>query len=129
MVSSLPRWPKRLPPPPEPEVEEEEPTVELFVVVEQMPEMIGGFAALLADLEYPALARQAGLEGMVVVYVIIDETGKPVSARVVKSVAEVLDKAALEAVLKQRFEPGRQRNRPVRVQMAIPVRFQLMEAQ
>ena len=118
-----------LPPPPEPEVEEEEPADELFVVVEQMPEMIGGFGALLADLEYPALARQAGLEGMVVVNGISDETGEPVSALVVKSVAEVLDKAALEAVMKQRFEPGRQRNRPVRVQMAIPVRFQLMDAQ
>ena len=75
------------------------------------------------------LARQAGLEGMVVVNVIIDETGKPESARVVRSVAEVLDKAAVEAVMKQRFEPGRQRNRPVRVEMAIPVRFQLTDAQ
>ena len=119
------------PPPPAPEVEEEEihAADEIFVVVEQMPEMIGGFEALLADLEYPALARQAGLEGMVVVIVVIDETGKPVRTRIARSVAEVLDKAAVEAVMKQRFEPGRQRNRPVRVEMAIPVRFQLTNAQ
>ena len=119
------------PPPPPPPVEEEiveEPTDEIFVVVEQMPEMIGGFEALLADLEYPTIARQAGLEGMVVVIVLIDETGKPVRTRVAKSVHEVLDKAAQEAVMKQRFEPGRQRNRPVRVEMAIPVRFQLTDA-
>ena len=123
-----------LPPPPlpEPEVIEEEepdPTDEIFVVVEQMPEMIGGFQSLLKDLEYPALARQAGLEGMVVVNVIIDESGMPESARIARSVAEVLDKAAIEAVMKQRFEPGRQRGRPVRVEMAIPVRFQLTDAE
>ena len=119
-----------LPPPPPPAEEEEEepdPTDEIFVVVEQMPEMIGGWEALLADLEYPKLAQQAGLEGMVVVKVLIDETGKPSRPEVVKSVHEVLDKAAIEAVLKQRFEPGRQRNRAVRVEMAIPVRFQLTD--
>ena len=120
-----------LPPPPLPaeEVEEEEePEDEIFVVVEQMPEMIGGWQALLADLKYPQLARQAGLEGMVVVKVLIDQTGTPSNPQVVKSVHEVLDNAAIEAVLKQRFEPGRQRNRPVRVEMAIPVRFQLTDA-
>ncbi len=122
-----------LPPPPPPVEEEEEkepePADEIFVVVEQMPQMIGGWEALLADLVYPKLAQQAGLEGMVVVKVLIDETGKPSNAQVVKSVHEVLDKAAIEAVLKQRFEPGRQRNRAVRVEMAIPVRFQLTDAQ
>ena len=70
-----------------------------------------------------------GLEGMVVVVVLIDETGKPVRTRIAKSVHEVLDKAAEEAVMKQRFEPGRQRNRAVRVEMAVPVRFQLTDAQ
>ena len=42
------------PPPPAPEDEEEEdPEEKIFVVVEQMPEMIGGIAALLDDLKYP----------------------------------------------------------------------------
>ena len=120
-----------LPPPPPPAEEEEveEVSDEIFVVVEQMPEMIGGFEALLKDLEYPMLARQAGLEGMVVIIVLIDETGKPVRTRVAKSVNDVLDKAAEEAVMKQRFKPGRQRNRAVRVEMAIPVRFQLTDTQ
>ena len=116
------------PPPPVPEEEEEEEpdfSDEIFVVVEQMPEMIGGWEALMKDLKYPPLARQAGLEGMVVVKVVIDETGRPLNPEVAKSVHEILDQAAIEAVLEQRFEPGRQRNRPVRVAMAIPVRFQL----
>jgi len=115
-----------LPPPPPPAeepVEEEEP--EIFVVVEQMPEMIGGFEALLKDLEYPVIAQRAGIEGTVVVNVVIDEEGRPVGTDVVKSGGEALDKAAVAAVMKQRFKPGRQRNRPVRVVMAIPVHFRL----
>lgn len=121
-----------LPPPPpvaaEEAVEEEEED-EIFVVVEQMPEIIGGWAALLEDLKYPPLARQAGLEGTVVVKVLIDKEGHPSNPRVIKSVQEVLDNAAVEAVMQQRFEPGRQRTRPVNVEMAIPVRFRLREAQ
>ncbi len=116
----------RPPPPPAPEDEEEEdPEDQIFVVVEQMPELIGGIAALLDDLKYPLLAQKAGLEGMVIVTVVIDKEGRPGSAQVIRSVHKVLDEAAVAAVLKQRFEPGRQRNRPVRVEMSIPVQFRL----
>jgi len=116
----------RPPPPPAPEDEEEEdPEDEVFVVVEQMPEMIGGLEALLKDLKYPRLAQRAGLEGTVVVAVIIEKDGQPSNVEVLKSVAKVLDEAAMTAVMKQRFEPALQRNRPVRVVMSIPVRFRL----
>ncbi len=116
----------RLPPPPAPEDEEEDdPEEKLFVVVEQMPEMIGGLEALLKDLKYPRLAERAGLEGMVVVTVIIEKDGQPSNVEVLRSVAKVLDEAAMTAVMKQRFEPALQRNRPVRVVMSIPVHFRL----
>ncbi|MFB3131940.1 MAG: energy transducer TonB [Rhodothermales bacterium] len=116
----------RPPPPPAPEDEEETDLEdEVFVVVEQMPEMIGGLEALLKDLKYPRLAQRAGLEGTVVVIVLIEKDGRPGRCRVAKSVAKVLDDAAVAAVMKQRFEPARQRNRPVRVEMAIPVHFRL----
>ncbi len=116
----------RPPPPPAPEDEEETDLEdEVFVVVEQMPEMIGGLEALLKDLKYPRLAQRAGLEGTVVVIVLIEKDGRPGSARVAKSVAKVLDEAAMTAVLKQRFEPALQRNHPIRVLMSIPVHFRL----
>jgi len=114
-----------LPPPPPPvkeiEIEEEE----IFIVVEQMPELIGGAAAVAAVLEYPPLAIKAGLEGMVVIEIIVGKDGNPTDPKVVRSVADILDRAAVEAVMKQSFNPGRQRNKPVRVRMAIPVRFRL----
>jgi len=66
-----------LPPPPSPVEEEIDEEPEVFLVVEQMPELIGGMRALLSDLSYPEMARQAGLDGIVVVQIVIDETGTP----------------------------------------------------
>lgn len=114
-----------LPPPPPPVEEEPEEENEIFVVVENMPEMIGGMAALVKDLQYPRLAQQAGIEGMVVVQVVVNEEGKPLNPVIARSGSELLDEAAIEAVMKQRFKPGMQRGRAVKVQLAIPVRFQL----
>lgn len=115
-----------LPPPPPDPVREEEPSEpEIFTVVEQMPEMVGGFAALAASLEYPELARKAELDGMVVVRIVIPPSGIPQDPEIVRSVGKVLDKAAIEAVMKQTFVPGRQRGRPVTVAMNIPVIFRL----
>lgn len=114
-----------LPPPPPPVEEETEDELEIFVVVEEMPEMIGGMAALIKDLQYPRLAQQANIEGMVVVQVVVNEDGEPLNPIVARSGSELLDKAAIAAVMKQRFKPGMQRGRAVKVQIAIPVRFQL----
>ncbi len=101
---------------------------EVFVVVEEMPKLIGGLESLMADLTYPELARRAGIEGTVFVQLIVDKDGSVYDAEVVKGAHEALDAAALEAVRKARFEPGLQRGEPVRVRYALPVRFQLGDA-
>jgi len=111
------------PPPPVEEVVEDEP--EIFVVVEEQPEMIGGVAELSKAVKYPTIARQAGIEGMVVVKVVITQEGLPESPEILSSPSEVLNEAAIEAVMQQRFKPGRQRGRAVACFMAIPVRFRL----
>ena len=116
------------PPPPLPDAEPEEDIDEPFMFVEHMPEIIGGQAALLASIEYPILAQRAGIEGMVVVEITVEKDGSPANPEVIRSAHEVLDKEAVEAVLEQRFEPGRQRGRAVRVRMAIPVKFRLQNS-
>ncbi len=113
------------PPPPDDDDEELEEEPEIFIVVEQMPELIGGAAKLRSDTKYPELARKAGVQGTVVVQIVVDAEGNPQEPQVVKSVAGVLDNAAVEAVMKQKFRPGMQRGRPVAVRMAMPVKFQL----
>ena len=123
-ISDLP------PPPPSPvrdeaAVEEEEP--EIFIVVEQMPEIIGGNAKVYEYLEYPEIARQAGLEGLVVIQVIVNPEGVPTQPNVARSAGSVLDDAAVKAVMKLRFIAGRQRGKAVRVRVAIPIRFRLRD--
>lgn len=115
-----------LPPPPQQEAEgEEEGEAEIFVVVEDLPEMIGGTAKLSADVKYPQIARQAGLEGLVVVKIVVNADGTPSDPVILKSPGAALDNAAIEAVMMQKFKPGRQRGRAVAAYMAIPVRFRL----
>ncbi|MFW5973725.1 MAG: energy transducer TonB [Bacteroidota bacterium] len=116
------------PPPPAKEEEEEEAEQEIFVVVEEMPEIVGGTARLHEIVRYPDLARQAGVEGLVVVKVVVEPDGSPSNPEVIRSAGNLLDTAAVEAVMKLSFTPGKQRGQPVRVSFAVPVRFRLRDA-
>ncbi|HLT46707.1 MAG TPA: energy transducer TonB [Rubricoccaceae bacterium] len=109
------------PPPPEPEPEVEEP--EVFVVVEQMPELIGGLASIRPV--YPPMEKMAGIEGRVYLEFVVLEDGTVSDVTVMRGVTDGLDAAAVEAVSQARFTPGRQRGRPVRVRMSIPVTFRI----
>lgn len=123
--------PLQLPPPPPPQARAskdiDEP--EIFVVVEEMPELIGGLAALHEALVYPDLAVRAGIEGLVVVQLVIETDGTCTGFEILKSGGALLDTAALEAAAKLRFKPGRQRGKPVRVRYALPIRFELRSAE
>ncbi|SEU34631.1 energy transducer TonB [Stigmatella erecta] len=76
---------------------------------------------------YPRAARSEGIEGLVLVRVIIGTDGRiePGSMQVLRSVA-ALDEAALAAVSQWRFSPalGHQ-GKPVRVIVEIPIQFSL----
>ena len=111
---------------PPPAVEEEEDTEpEIFLVVEQPPKIIGGLASLNGAITYPKVAIQSGVEGTVVVQVVVNEEGLPISPKVVRSASPLLEQAAIDAVLKQKFEPGKQRGRAVKTAITIPVKFRL----
>jgi len=112
-----------LPPPPsEPQEDNED---EIFVVVEQQPELIGGMAALQSNIEYPEMARKAGIEGRVFVQFVVDEKGNVNDPKVVRGIGGGCDKEALRAVRSVKFKPGLQRGKPVKVQFSLPVVFQL----
>ncbi len=98
---------------------------ETFVVVEDMPELVGGLASIQEQLTYPQLAKDAGVEGRVIVQFVVDEEGSVVDPEVVRGVGSGLDHAALEAVRTAQFKPGKQRGEPVKVKMSLPVTFRL----
>jgi protein TonB len=112
-----------LPPPKENLEIKEEPTY--FVAVEEMPEPIGGLQEIQSKIEYPVIAKRVGIEGKVFVRAFVDETGVVTSAEVVKGIGGGCDEAALDAILKTKFNPGKQRGKPIKVQVTIPILFKL----
>jgi protein TonB len=110
-------------PPPSADKEEEE--EEIFIVVERMPELVGGLEALQRNIVYPEIARLAGIEGRVTVQFVIDERGNVNNPVVVRGIGGGCDEAAVEAVKKAKFTPGMQRGRPVKVSYTLPVTFRL----
>ncbi len=110
------------PPPPKEEIEEE-PTY--FVAVEEMPTPIGGIRAIQEKIVYPEIAKRAGVEGKVYVLAFVNEQGIVTKAQIIKGIGAGCDEAALDAVLKTKFKPGKQRGKPVKVQVSIPIIFKL----
>lgn len=78
-----------------------------------------------AKPHYPEMARMSGIEGTVIVKVLVGANGLIKAAEVIQSVHPLLDRAAMEAAMRCRFEPGRQRTIPVKAAMAIPYRFRV----
>lgn len=115
-------------PPPPPPVEEKED--EVFLIVEDQPEPPGGMAEFYKQigktLEYPKQARRMGIEGRVFVQFVVDKDGSLGDIKVVKGIGSGCDEAAVEALKKMpKWKPGKQRGRPVKVRMSLPIMFKL----
>ena len=90
-----------------------------------MPEVIGGLYSIQSKIKYPEIAKRAGIEGKVYVLAFIDENGNVANAKIIKGIGAGCDEAALDAVKQTKFKPGRQKGKPVKVQVSIPIVFKL----
>ncbi len=113
------------------EIEEEEVVEEeIFTIVEQMPGFPGGDEALFKylgkNIQYPQLAADAGITGMVYVTFVVDKDGSVKDARILKGIGGGCDEEALRVVKSMpKWQPGKQRGKSVKVQYNLPVRFTL----
>jgi TonB family protein len=73
---------------------------------------------------YPAIAQQAGVQGIVIIEAVIGTDGGVQSARVLRPVP-LLDQAALDAVTQWRYTPTLLNGQPVPVIMTVTVTFSL----
>lgn len=92
---------------------------------EVMPEVEGGLASIVKKIEYPAIAKKAGIMGKVYVMAFIDEAGNVNDVKVIKGIGGGCDEAAVEAIKKSKFSPGLNANKPVKVKLSLPITFQL----
>ncbi len=90
-----------------------------------MPYPIGGIQAIQEKVHYTEIGIRAGIKGTVYIEAIIDEEGNVINAIVKISIGGGLDEEALNAVLNTKFVPGKQRGKPVKVKLVIPIKFVL----
>ena len=78
---------------------------------------------------YPEEARKNGIQGEVQVQVLVGKDGSVKEATVIKNMtgSKDLEKAALEAINKWKFEPGKLDGKPVEVNVIIPIKFKLQD--
>lgn len=98
----------------------------------ERPVQVGGGVVAPVKLytpqpQYTRRARQARLQGVVIVQVIIDRQGKVTSAKVLKGLGMGLDQSALKTLRKWRFEPATLNGEPVAVFYNLTVNFRLSE--
>ncbi|MDD3806477.1 MAG: energy transducer TonB [Candidatus Marinimicrobia bacterium] len=114
--------------PPPPPVENRQDTVRRvrFIPYDEPPEPIGGSQAILRNIIYPEIAREAQIEGTVIIQAFINEQGIVTDCVVLQGIPNTgLDEAAIDAIKKTRFKPAKQRDRNVGVWISIPVVFKL----
>ena len=84
-------------------------------------------ARFQARPQYPFEMRRAGIAGEVVVDFIVDHTGDVQNAFSMRSSQREFENAAIQAVSKWKFKPGRKGGRNVNTHMQVPIVFTLNE--
>ncbi len=117
-----------VPPPPLPKIEEKE--EEFFTFTEKQAEFPGGMAALYKyihkNLKYPAKARQMGIEGRVIVELVISKDGAILKMKIIRGLHPDCDQEVLRVLKKMpKWTPASMRGRRVTQKRIIPVVFKL----
>lgn len=117
-----------------PEVGEVEGELDVYQIVEQMPEFPGGEAELFhyisKNIHYPQEAKEKGIQGRVFIGFVIEKDGSVSNIRNLRGVDSELDAEAIRVVESMpRWKPGMHRGEPVRVSYQIPIVFKLEDKQ
>jgi periplasmic protein TonB len=112
------------------ELPPEEPATMDFILVEKQPSFEGGMKAfyqyIAQHLEYPKQAIRIGREGKVFVSFVIDNDGSITQVEVLKGIGAGCDEEAVRVLQNApKWNPGKQRGKPVKVRMQLPIIFAL----
>lgn len=113
------------------ELEEEE-AEEIFVIVEDAPAPIGGLGAFYAyvnsNIKYPRQALTMRLEGKVFIQFVVDKQGNLTDIQVMRGIGGGCDEEAVRIIENApAWKPGKQRGKPVKVKMVLPITFKIVE--
>jgi TonB family protein len=112
-------------PAPPPVVTEKQENVPFYVPRDVEPRLLNGVEiASLLKQRYPRALCDAGIQGRVLLWIFVDESGGPASCRVhTTSGYTAFDEVATEVVSHMRFAPAMHMDKPVAVWIAQPVKF------
>lgn len=99
-----------------------------FAVLEDKPEFPGGEKGLMryitSKVNYPVIAQENGVQGVVFVAFVINEKGEVKNIKVLRGPDPALEKEAIRVVKSlPKWKPGKQRGKPVKVSFHVPIRF------
>lgn len=103
---------------------------EIFTVVEDQPGYPGGDEArikyLSENIKYPQMARESQIQGTVYVTFVVERDGRVTDVRVLRGIGGGCDEEAIRVIQNMpRWNAGKQRGKPVRVQFNMPIKFTL----
>jgi protein TonB len=110
--------------------EPKEETDEIFTIVEESAAPKGGMGAFYKyvtdKMKYPPQARRMGIDGKVFVEFVVNKDGSISDVRAVKGIGAGCDEEAVRVVQSApAWTPGKQRGKPVKQRMVLPITFKL----
>ncbi len=101
-----------------------------YTVMEEPAEYPGGiqevYKHVSTRMQYPKEARKKGIEGKVFVEFVLEKDGSVTNVKVIKGIGGGCDEVAMDAISSlQKWKPGKQRGKPVRQRMVMPLIFKL----
>ncbi len=102
----------------------------IFVFVEERPSFPGGEEALYEflskNVQYPEAAREKAITGQVLVSFIVEKDGAISNIKIMRNLEEGCGEEVVRVIQTMpRWNPAKQRGKPVRCQFNIPVDFSL----
>jgi periplasmic protein TonB len=105
--------------------EDKDPSIDTFVLLEKEPKPVN-LDELKGLIGYPKMAVEAGIEGKVIVRVLIDKHGNYKSHKVLKDAHPILNSAVNDKIHLLKMTPGIQAGKPISVWVTLPFNFELM---
>ncbi|MEW6507355.1 MAG: energy transducer TonB [Bacteroidota bacterium] len=96
-----------------------------LAIAEVMPEPANGLPALMKKINYPTIARKAGIEGRVIAMVYVGENGDVENVKIIKGLEAGCSEEVERVLRESKFKPGSNQGKAVKVKMAMAFQFKL----
>jgi len=105
-------------------VEEPEPDPNAFIAVEKEPAPVN-LDEIKRRIVYPPLLKEAGVQGKVVVRILVGKDGKYIKHQVLRSSHKLFTEAVEKEIQNLEFTPAIQAGKPIKLWVTIPFDFRL----